>query len=68
MGYSYGQASQNVEEIDVATVISPVLLKAYNVLKQCELRPEVLDQIEEKLKQKLHHLKKCQKDFESKMK
>lgn len=43
--YAYGQGNQNIEEIDLGTLISPILLKAYNVLKDCELKPEPLELI-----------------------
>ena len=45
-----GHASQNLEEVDMGTLISPILLKAYSVLRDCELKPEALDAIENKLK------------------
>ena len=39
------QGNQNIEEIDLGTLISPILLKACNVLKDCELKSEPLELI-----------------------
>lgn len=53
--------------MDIDTILSPVLLKAYNVLRECEYRPEALDKIRDKLVDKLNQLENFQKGFNAKM-
>lgn len=49
------------------TIISPILLKAYTVMRDCECRPEIMDRVEGELRGKLERVRGYRAEFNAKM-